>query len=345
MNKFNKIKLIFLSLFLNYNSDYLNEIINCLLDIKKISVIIPIYNTEKYLEECLNSVINQTFKNIEIICIDDGSTDNSQKIIEKFRKLDKRIISLKQKNKGSGISRNRGINISKGKYISFLDSDDMYYDNFSLEYLYNNAKNNKAIICGGGIEAMLKDNNKTLKMKIFDYDGFMKYIDFQYDYYYQRFIYNNNFLKIYRIYFPNYLRYQDPPFFIKAMFMAKRFYAIKNTTYLYRPNRPTHKKEYNLKQVIDMFYGIKDCLDLAEKFHLYKLYETSLNRLNLKVFWKGAIKFSENSELKKLIHIILKSINERIIKQYNLNFNINSLYKNYNYSRQYIFNQKMYFII
>ena len=307
----------------------MNRIINCLLNIKKISVIIPIYNTEKYLEECLNSVINQNLKNIEIICIDDGSTDNSQKIIEKFRKFDKRIILLTQKNKGSGISRNRGINISKGKYISFLDSDDIYYDKFSLEYLYDNALKNKAIICGGGIKAIVKNTNKTKPVNIFKYDGFMKYIDFQYDYYYQRFIYNKNFLKKYRIYFPNYLRYQDPPFFIKAMSIARSFYTIKNITYLYRY---IPKNNFNLNQVIDMFYGLKDCIDLAEKFHLYRLYETTLNRLNLKMFLEGAKRFSEDRALKKIIYIIIKSINKIIIKKYNLKFNVNSLYKNYNFS-------------
>ena len=326
-NLHNKCILIFLSLFLNYFTDYLKRFINLLLDIKKISVIIPIYNTEKYLEECLKSVINQSLKNIEIICINDGSTDNSKNIIEKFRKFDKRIISLKQKNKGSGISRNRGINISKGKYISFLDSDDMYYDDFSLEYLYNSAKMNKAIICGGGMIGIFNNNNnKTLPITMFKGNGFIKYLDFQYDFDYQSFIYNKNFLKINRIYFPNYLRYQDPPFFIKAMYKAKRFYTIKNITNIYRINST---KEFNLKQIIDMFSGLKECIDLAEKLHLYKLYETSINRLNLNMFLKGAKKFSEDKALKNLIYLILKSINQTIIKKYNLKFNINSFYKNY----------------
>ena len=300
-NLLSKGKLIFLSLLLNYFNDYLNRIINSLLDIKKISVIIPIYNTEKFLKECLNSVINQSLKNIEIICINDGSTDNSNNIIEKFKKSDKRIISLNQKNQGSGISRNRGINISKGKYISFLDSDDMYYDNFALEYLYNSAKKNKAIICGGGMKGILKNNNKTLPIKIFKGDGFIKYLDFQYDFGYQSFIYNKNFLKINRIYFPNYLRYQDPPFFIKAMYKAKRFYTIKNITNIYRINST---KEFNLKQVIDMFSGLKECIDLAQKLHLYKLYETSINRLNLNMLWIGAKKFSKDKALKKILYLI-----------------------------------------
>ena len=128
---------------MNYFSNYYNDFLIYLLDLKKISVIIPIYNSEKYLIECLNSVINQTLKNIEIICIDDGSTDNSSNILQIYNKFDRRFILLKQKNRGAGISRNKGIKISKGKFISFLDSDDMYYDDSALEFLYN--KKNKIL--------------------------------------------------------------------------------------------------------------------------------------------------------------------------------------------------------
>ena len=91
---------------------------------KKISVIIPVYNVEKYLETCLNSVINQTYKNLEIIIINDGSTDNSLSICKKYEKLDKRIILIDQDNKGLSGARNVGIKKATGDYIHFLDSDD-----------------------------------------------------------------------------------------------------------------------------------------------------------------------------------------------------------------------------
>ena len=212
---------------MNYFSDYLSDFFIYLLDLKKISVIIPIYNTEKYLVECLNSVINQTLKNIEIICIDDGSTDNSSNILEIYNKFDERFILLKQKNKGAGFSRNKGTKISSGKFISFLDSDDMYYDKLSLEFLYNNAKNNKAIISGGGLEIIKQKGNQTFSKKLFfENEGFELYKNYQYDFFYQRFIYNKNFLKRNKLFFPNFLRYQDPPFFIKTMSKAQRFYAI-----------------------------------------------------------------------------------------------------------------------
>ena len=89
-----------------------------------LSVIIPVYNVEPYLEQCLDSVINQTYKNLEIICINDGSSDNSLKILEKYQKKDSRIKLINQKNKGLSEARNAGLDVAKGEYIAFVDSDD-----------------------------------------------------------------------------------------------------------------------------------------------------------------------------------------------------------------------------
>lgn len=102
---------------------------------EKISVIIPVYNVKKYLKRCLDSVINQTYKNIEIILVNDGSTDNSLKICEDYQKKDKRIIIINQKNSGLSAARNKGLDIAKGKYICFIDSDDYVTCDYVF-YLY-----------------------------------------------------------------------------------------------------------------------------------------------------------------------------------------------------------------
>lgn len=91
---------------------------------KKVSIIIPIYNTEKYLEECLDSVVNQTYKNLEIILINDGSKDNSLEICKKYETIDNRIIVIDKKNSGVSNTRNVGIQASTGEFITFVDSDD-----------------------------------------------------------------------------------------------------------------------------------------------------------------------------------------------------------------------------
>lgn len=89
-----------------------------------ISVIVPIYNVEKYLKKCLDSIVQQTFNDIEIICVNDGSTDNSQIIIDEYKQKDNRIKNIIKENGGLSSARNAGLNIAKGKYISFIDPDD-----------------------------------------------------------------------------------------------------------------------------------------------------------------------------------------------------------------------------
>ncbi|GLB58983.1 glycosyltransferase family 2 protein [Cytobacillus sp. NCCP-133] len=104
-----------------------------------ISIIIPIYNAEKYLRKCLDSLIRQTFTDIEIICVDDESTDNSGRILEEYAKNDHRIVVVSQKNTGASGARNTGMKISRGKYIMFVDSDD-WLDLETCETAYRIAK-------------------------------------------------------------------------------------------------------------------------------------------------------------------------------------------------------------
>lgn len=94
-----------------------------------LSVIIPVYNVSFYLEECLSSVVHQSLQDIEIICINDGSTDNSLEILKKWGKKDNRIVILNQENKGVSAARNEGLKIAKGNYITFVDADDMVCPN------------------------------------------------------------------------------------------------------------------------------------------------------------------------------------------------------------------------
>ena len=102
----------------------------------KVSVIIPVYNVEKYLRQCLDSVLNQTLKEIEIICVDDGSTDASLDILREYERKDSRVKALCQKNQYAGVARNNGIKIAQGKYLVFLDSDD-FFERDLLEVQYN----------------------------------------------------------------------------------------------------------------------------------------------------------------------------------------------------------------
>lgn len=133
MKKFIVCMMLFLSLFI--------KSILAFADLSRplVSVIIPVYNTHEYLSKCLNSVVNQTLKDIEIILVDDGSTDDSLEILTKYQIEDPRIAVLTQENKGASSARNRGLDIARGEYIAFVDSDDTI-DTDAYEISYRQAK-------------------------------------------------------------------------------------------------------------------------------------------------------------------------------------------------------------
>lgn len=111
----------------------------------KVSVIIPVYNVENYLSECLDSVLNQTLEQIEILCINDGSTDSSAGILEKYQKQDSRLSVLNRANSGYGSACNAGLRLAKGEYISIIEPDD-FIDCKMFEDLYNLASTNEVDI-------------------------------------------------------------------------------------------------------------------------------------------------------------------------------------------------------
>ena len=115
--------------------------------VPKISVIIPIYKVEKYLRFCLDSLCVQTLKDIEIICVNDGSPDNCGEILKEYEKKDNRFYIINQENLGSGPARNNGLDYAKGEFVGFVDPDDWVSPNY-FEILYN-----RATICGADISA------------------------------------------------------------------------------------------------------------------------------------------------------------------------------------------------
>ena len=127
-----------------------------------ITIIIPVYNEEQYLEKCLNSAVNQTYKNIEIILIDDGSTDNSFKIYQKYPQ----IKVYKQKNEGLSSARNKGLELSKGKYIYFLDADDYVSNDYFRALIYDAEKNSSDIVIGNIV--LKYDDGKKEYLNLFE---------------------------------------------------------------------------------------------------------------------------------------------------------------------------------
>lgn len=128
----------------------------------KVSIIVPVYNVEKYLAKCLDSLINQTLKEIEIVVVNDGATDNSPQIIEEYSKKEPRIKVVNQENAGLSAARNSGINAATAEFMTFLDSDDWLDEDF-VEKLYNAAINNNTDIAVGG---MKRQREKSFKYRL-----------------------------------------------------------------------------------------------------------------------------------------------------------------------------------
>lgn len=124
----------------------------------KVSVIVPVYNVEKYLERCINSLIHQTMEEIQIILVNDGSTDCSPTICDRFARKDSRILVIHKENEGQGIARNYGLKYALGEYVCFLDSDD-YYELNTCETLYKHLKEKNADLCCFGYQIDDKEGN------------------------------------------------------------------------------------------------------------------------------------------------------------------------------------------
>ncbi len=254
----------------------------------KISIIIPVYNVEAYLAECLDSVLQQTLQDIEVICINDGSPDGSLNILRDYEKKDARVVVIDKKNEGVGKTRNLGIQKAQGEFVAFMDPDDFYPEKDVLAALYNAAKENDVLICGGefahfryGVE-LEKTTHRRLLGYYFATDSKIDYRDYQFDFGYHRFIYNRSFLIENDIYYPNYKRYQDPPFFVNAMIQAGSFYAIHKVTYGYRVGHNSVK--WTDEKTADLLRGIRDVIMFARRHQLERLEQLQIERLTLDYF-------------------------------------------------------------
>ena len=241
-----------------------------------VSIIVPVYNVEQYLEDTLNSVCSQTLTNIEVICINDGSSDNSLEILKQHAARDSRIVIIDKDNTGVGDSRNVGISAAKGEYIAFLDSDDMFFDVGVLELLYSKAKESGCMICGGNPAKLTNGELCTTPFgrypaMFFKEEGIVNYDDFQFNYGFYNYIYKRELLTKNEIKFPHFKRYQDPPFMVKAMHTAKTFYAINRSVYTYRVEHKTI--EWNEAKVNDLYAAFQETWNFAVAHNLEKLKE------------------------------------------------------------------------
>lgn len=224
----------------------------------KISIIVPVYNNKKFLEKCLNSLINQTLKDIEIICINDESTDKSLQLLEKFANIDKRIQIINQKHSGPSIARNKGIKKAKGEYIGFVDSDDWVDLNF-FEQLYINVKKYNADIGVAGIKRVRsykwKYHIKFEKEEVIqDINKKFQKCDVPDKCYPVNKIYKLSELKKRNIYFEPNVYFEDRLFTAQVLINLKTLVTVPNTYYNYWTNPNSIVKTKSKKKLKDSQY-------------------------------------------------------------------------------------------
>ncbi len=306
----------------------------------KLSVIIPCYNSEKFLRECLDSLVNQSLKDIEIICVNDASSDKTSEILEEYSKKDGRIKLIShEKNQGLSAARNTGILNSTGEFISFVDSDD-YVDGGMMEKLYNKAVTTGAEIVIGNIYLYFED---TGKLEIFRNKRFFTFLSgrvFTLTEYpalvsciaaWDR-IYKSELIKDNSVFFPIGLVYEDQIFSIKTMALAKGITVLNEPLYYYRKNRGgsiTDDEKKNDRYKFDFLEitalsksfmkeaGIYEIL--REEYMSYQFFAAAVHQHNIKDkktfkrFFDKMRELSSENDLKSLHGANLPYIAERYL--------------------------------
>lgn len=247
----------------------------------KISIIVPIYNSEEYLKECLNSLVNQTFKDIEIICVNDGSTDNSLEIVKYFAEKDSRIKVINQENKGQSAARNAGLKIASGEWITFIVSDD-YIDLNTYERALT--VSNVDVICfgievyGDNLYATRQADNEYYKIKYKSLVHLNNKIRLNTDVSVCDKLFKKEIIDNYGIRFPEGIHFEDAEFYWKYILCCKSANYIDEYFYHYRRREDSimHNAFHQKGIAIEHLYIIE---------HLYKfmvaneLYKNNINLL------------------------------------------------------------------
>ena len=263
----------------------------------KISVIIPVYNAEKYLAKSIESVLNQSLKDIEVICIDDGSTDKSLEILENYADKDKRIKIFRQKQSGPANARNLGIDNSSSDIITFLDADDWMYSENSYEKIYNEMKaDNLDLLAYNHYEynnelaALLPD---ALRKYIFEYDDedynkvllkddFSKYVfkfsPFPWDKFYKKNLLIDNNIK-----FPlNLPAGEDSAFALYVMLYAEKIKFSKVKHIVYRTDLNTSLTNAKIHECLDYPVNVaKSIYNFLNERNLYNTYRIEFLTSNI----------------------------------------------------------------
>ena len=273
-----------------------------------ISVVIPVYNVEDYIEECLDSIINQTIKEIEIIVVNDGSKDGSIEKVLKYK--DDRIIIVNKETGGLSSARNAGFKVAKGKYTYFIDSDDFLLNNYCLKEMYDIAEEDSSdIVVGNGYKYYSENNMKELyrdknvfKRSVMGSKEFLtKFINtnsmitpIYYNMYKTKFLRENNLL------FKEGRIHEDQEFITRAMFLSNKISVYPKSFYAYRQREGSIMS--GTKKELSVNHSIMNCMEL-EKYYNDNVKDIELRKILLNKLVSQMLYSFSNAEYQKVENI------------------------------------------
>ena len=306
----------------------------------KVSIIIPIYNVEEYLEECLVSAINQSLKEIEIICVNDGTLDHSMDIVNKYAETDRRIVIVEKENGGLSSARNAGMDVAKGEYIYFLDSDDYLVEN-AMEFLYHQASQNRLDDIFFSAQSFFESEEVKEKNKfyidyytraqeykdVFEGKALFSLMEENSDFrpsaclqFIRRAFLQENEIKFYEG-----ILHEDNPFTMQCITMAKRVMCVPNKLYMRRVRAESimtgvkgFRSSYGYYKGMEEYLNYMETRNVPEEF-IQTLKKRLCNMYNNAV--DPMMKFSDDEIADCLVnfpaleqvkyHVFVKSIAER----------------------------------
>ena len=256
----------------------------------EVSIIVPVYNVEKYLSFCLDSLVNQTFKDIEIICVNDGSTDNSTEVLEHYAGFDKRIKIINKENGGLSSARNAGLDAASGKYIAFVDSDD-FVSHFLVERAYNFVQKKNADFAAFGFDYVVGNSLKLYESGFSFPKSLVGKCVYETDlnenfytkihptawckFYSAKLIQNNN------LRFCEDIIFEDIPFAAEVYLSANRMVYTNLPLYYYRAERQGSILSRRDEKTVDFITAIERVDDVFHKYGRFEKYKNALMQYNI----------------------------------------------------------------
>lgn len=258
----------------------------------KVSIIMPVYNSEKHLAEAVRSVLDQSLRDIELICVDDGSTDASYRMLEEHAARDERVTLTQQANSGPGAARNRGIDLARGQFIAFMDSDDLLGEPTYLETLHRAAVDNGQLVAAA---CFVNYRGKNKLERVFAdpaFDGYtfaesgvVSYADYQFDYGFHRFLFSASLFEDGRNRFGDLRYFEDPVFLARILHQAASFCACSDVSYWYRCDMKPIR--WTTAKLVDLLEGVRENLVFSSENNLAKLHWYTLRHLEEEAAYAG----------------------------------------------------------